>query len=432
MFLKKFKFLSWNVRGLGDDEKCNVVRNVIKNSRCDVCVLQETKCNKFVLSYILRFLPSFFSFDVAYNLASNSKGGTIIIWKRTFELVSSWSTRHSVTVLLRQISTGAQFLVTNVYGPSEDALKPQFIDELRSLLSLVAVPWILAGDFNLTRWLTDRSANMGSFNLMDLFNQFITDSGVIDVPLRNRAYTWSSKRPQPVFSKLDRVFTSPEWTNSYPIILLEALEVMVSDHTPIMLTCKGIHQQQRRFQFESFWFKYQCPKLMVQQLWADNTNNLHSPILNFHHRTKLLHRALKLWQAEAFGAMEKQLQFCKDSILFFDKIEEHRHLSNQEFRMRISIRERAFHLANNIELKWKQRSRCRWIAEGDRNTRFFHSFASSRLRRNLVLEIHHQGNLCHRHERYPWSQYFGPTLCCNHTLSIQSRPFTTSVTFHIC
>lgn len=55
--------------------------------------------------------------------------------------------------------------------------------------------------------------------------------------------------------------------------------------------------------------------------------------------------------------------------------------------MRIEIRERAFELASNIEAKWKQRSTCNWLANGDRNSRFFHALASSRLRRNLVLQI---------------------------------------------
>ena len=116
MFLKKITLLSWNVRGMGDDEKCLVIKNTIKKSRCDVCVLQETKCNRIDLSCVLRFLPSFFSYDVAFNLAINSAGGIIIAWKRAFKLVSSWSTRHTVTVLLQQIASGNLVMVTNAYG----------------------------------------------------------------------------------------------------------------------------------------------------------------------------------------------------------------------------------------------------------------------------------------------------------------------------
>lgn len=98
MLSKKFKLLSWNVRGLGGDEKCNVVRNVIKESRCDVVVFQETKCNRIDFSYVVHFLPSFFSNEVVFNLAINSAGGTLIAWRHSFQLLSSWSTRHIVLV----------------------------------------------------------------------------------------------------------------------------------------------------------------------------------------------------------------------------------------------------------------------------------------------------------------------------------------------
>lgn len=91
--------------------------------------------------------------------------------------------------------------------------------------------------------------------------------------------------------------------------------------------------------------------------------------------------------------MEKQLDFCKRSIRFFDQIEEKRNLMAHEFRLRLRIKERAFELANNIESKWKHRSRCNWLANGDKNTKFFHAFASSRKRRNLITEIQVDGRV---------------------------------------
>lgn len=39
------------------------------------------------------------------------------------------------------------------------------------------------------------------------------------------------------------------------------------------------------------------------------------------------------------------------------------------------------------EFYWKQRSRSEWLKGGDRNTKFFHSKASQRRRKNEVKEL---------------------------------------------
>lgn len=58
--MKKFNVLCWNVRGLSNPEKSDVVRNQIKDSRCDVICIQETKWNGDELTYVSRVLPTFF------------------------------------------------------------------------------------------------------------------------------------------------------------------------------------------------------------------------------------------------------------------------------------------------------------------------------------------------------------------------------------
>lgn len=128
---------------------------------------------------------------------------------------------------------------------------------------------------------------------------------------------------------------------------------------------------------------------MVQSLWKDSADP--NPIQHFHHSTKILHKALTNWQSESFGVLDKRLLEYKGKILQLDKEEEVRQLHQHEFRERIRLRELAFELANNIEEKWRQRSRCLWLSQGDRNTRFFHAMASSRLRRNLILSIEDNG-----------------------------------------
>lgn len=83
---------------------------------------------------------------------------------------------------------------------------------------------------------------------------------------------------------------------------------------------------------------------------------------NFHLKSKILHRALRIWRQQTFGAMERELEGCRIQILGLDRVEETGQLTTQDFRLCQNLKERAFELATNIETKWRQRSRCLWLA----------------------------------------------------------------------
>lgn len=269
-------------------------------------------------------------------------------------------------------------LVTNVYGPSRDEEKEAFIHELRTLTDHVSHPWLLVGDFNLVRWLVDRSGDMRNFGLMSEFNDLMMDSALIDVPLRNRSFTWSNKRPQPTFSKIDRVFVTHDLSVYFPSILLSALEVVVSDHAPLLLTCKQPHSCHKQFRFETCWFSSLQVRDMVRRVWQSSQQPLGAASLCISNKIDTLQHQLRLWHMQSQSHIEKELESCKQAILAMDQVEEQRQLNQSEFSQRQMWRKRAFHLATVIEIRWKQRARCRW---------FFHSFASSRARINTVHSL---------------------------------------------
>jgi exonuclease III len=80
---KKIIMLCWNIRGLGDINKCKVVRDAIRSSRCDVVLYQETKWNKVELSYMCALYPSYFDKNIVCTNAPNSAGGYLIAWNRS-------------------------------------------------------------------------------------------------------------------------------------------------------------------------------------------------------------------------------------------------------------------------------------------------------------------------------------------------------------
>jgi hypothetical protein len=76
------------------------------------------------------------------------------------------------------------------------------------------LPWTLMGDFNILREGNDTTSINPNLHSMIDFNLLILDLQLQELPLIGRTYTCSNKRPQPSFSKLDRVFLSQHRTIS--------------------------------------------------------------------------------------------------------------------------------------------------------------------------------------------------------------------------
>jgi mannosylglycoprotein endo-beta-mannosidase len=55
-----------------------------------------------------------------------------------------------------------------------------------------------------------------------------------------------------------------------------------------------------------------------------------------------------------------------------------------EFAFRLKLREHSYKLSLIREQKWQQRSSIIWLKLGDNNTRYFHTVAFGRLKRNQV------------------------------------------------
>ena len=75
------RLLSWNVRGLNNPRKREVCRNLLKECRCDIVCLQETKLSSVNFA-VLRSLSGSPFKDWAVLDAVQSSGGVLLIWDK--------------------------------------------------------------------------------------------------------------------------------------------------------------------------------------------------------------------------------------------------------------------------------------------------------------------------------------------------------------
>lgn len=88
-----------------------------------------------------------------------------------------------------------------------------------------------------------------------------------------------------------------------------------------------------------------------------------------------------------FGIIDKNISSLESRIHNYDNIPNTRFLESHEMEGRKSARLELWEWLKHKESFWTQNSRAKWIREGDKNTRYFHSLASILIRRNCIESL---------------------------------------------
>ncbi|XP_057432396.1 uncharacterized protein LOC130725161 [Lotus japonicus] len=101
-------------------------------------------------------------------------------------------------------------------------------------------------------------------------------------------------------------------------------------------------------------------------------------------KIELVGRSLDAWGREKFGDFAKKIA---DAKALLQRLQ--RHIQTEQVVLAYREAEKALDdLLKQQEIAWSQRSRANCLKLGDRNTRFFHTKATQRKKRNLIEKIH--------------------------------------------
>jgi hypothetical protein len=121
--------------------------------------------------------------------------------------------------------------------------------------------------FNLIRSPADRNKPGGNFDEMLLFNEAISNLGLVEIPLKGRKYTWSNMQSTPLLLRLDWFFSSPAWTTSYPNTIAYPLAMTTSDHVPCVIYIQTTIPKPQVFKFENSWLHMKDFLPLVAEVW---------------------------------------------------------------------------------------------------------------------------------------------------------------------
>nr|GEX01706.1 RNA-directed DNA polymerase, eukaryota, reverse transcriptase zinc-binding domain protein [Tanacetum cinerariifolium] len=151
--------------------------------------------------------------------------------------------------------------------------------------------YIFFKDMNVVRNEQERYGSSFKSIEADHFNAFIEFTGLIDLPIGERSFTWMNKAGTKL-SKLDRFLLSEDVTNLLPDIRIIALDRLWSDHNPILIQVEKIDFSHPPFKFYNSWLSRDGFKDFVKSEW-----NMLDVNLKCHDKFRRLTAKIRQWSS---------------------------------------------------------------------------------------------------------------------------------------
>jgi hypothetical protein len=125
---------------------------------------------------------------------------------------------------------------------------------------------LVGGDFNLSRYPSNKSNGRINKKFAHYFNDWVNRWGLIEINPSNRR---SNNQKNRVHAKLDRVFMSTDWEATFSLARVVALYKGISDHAPLLVDVgDNMSLGKKKFRYEKLWLERPYLREVVKKAWA--------------------------------------------------------------------------------------------------------------------------------------------------------------------
>nr|GEV36108.1 RNA-directed DNA polymerase, eukaryota, reverse transcriptase zinc-binding domain protein [Tanacetum cinerariifolium] len=289
--------------------------------------------------------------------AVGSSGGILCVWeKSSFTLINSTISDYFVMVRGKWVSNGKSFLIISVYAPQELSEKRMLWDYLNHVIVSWQGEVIVMGDFNEVRYKNERFGTVFNAQSTDVFNRFISNSNLKEIPLGGCSFTWCHRSASKM-SKLNRFLVSESLLSEFPNLPALSLDRYLSDHRPIMLREMSYDYGPIPFRVFHYWFEIDEFKEIVVNSWKDESVVENNPMLKLMYKLKLLKKNIRFWNDK--GNMTDDILNTRKNII--NEMNE---------------------LEKMHSMEMAQKAKIKWAIEGDENSKYYHGILN--MRRNQL------------------------------------------------
>ena len=110
-------------------------------------------------------------------------------------------------------------------------------------------------------------------------------------------------------------------------------------------------------------------------------------------RLQFVKAKVKEWNKLSFGELNEKKKSILNDLANFDAIEQEGGLTSELLSQRAIRKGELEELILREEIHWRQKTRVKWVKEGDCNSKFFPKVASGRRNRKYIKELENERGL---------------------------------------
>ncbi|XP_071939954.1 uncharacterized protein [Coffea arabica] len=387
------KVVVWNCRGAGGPLTIPQLKEVLHFHSPNVVFLSETKNQE----KFMRSVQKKIRFEKGYVVNSIGKaGGMALYWNNAVTIDHLSHTDWYILACITDKEVNSQWWLMCVHASTDSNIRKEQWKHIAEWKKGWGEEWVMVGDFNDLlsngeKW----GGRVRAESSFKDFYSFIRDNELLDIGYKGLPRTWSNywEGEGEVKERLDRGLCSAGWLQRFDRVVCTHIENDASDHAILMVdTNPEITKRKMRFYFDQRWTKNPDMKEVIQGAWRKV--QIGSRMYKITRKIKEVRVAILEWRRKVQGNSKVKIKELKEKL----KEVKEEHESGNKSRV-IELKNQLSKAYEEEELYWSQKSRSKWLKEGDRNTAYFHTTVKAKRKRNTISTLEKQdGTWCKSEE----------------------------------